>query len=243
MSTEATPPSPQEPAPTHSGWQWVNRGHATTLVVWPGWAFDARVFQPLTDALAVNVLRPDAEAHGQPPPLDDPAIDGAHVVHLGWSLGARRALKFLRQSNRPDRLLAIGLRPTFSADDLAAHREGLRSGAPKFLGDFYRRAFLGQKADGQWFAETLLEPMLANIDVDRLIAELDELAEPIRPSDLAGIDLRLATGERDRIAPASLWDGLAAENPAWRPTILPGTGHAAFLSSEGQAWCQQQWMR
>jgi hypothetical protein len=241
VSTEATPPTPQTTVASHGGWQWVDRGQATTLVLWPGWAFDARVFEPLADALAVNVLRPHAESHGQPPPLDNPHIDGTQVVHLGWSLGARRALKFLRQSGRTDRLLAVGLRPTFSADDLAAHRAGLRSDAPTFLRDFYRRAFLGQKVDGQWFADSLLEPMLADIHVDRLIAELDELAEPIRSSDLAGIDIRLMSGERDRIAPASLWDELAAENPAWRPTIIPATGHAAFLSSEGQAWCQRHW--
>ncbi len=223
---------PRDSSDSAPDWRFVPQGQTTLLIVWPGWGFDARILDRVAPRLPADLLVP-ATAHCQrPPPWVEWAAAGRRLAVLGWSLGARRALAHLHRVPGP-RLL-LGLRPSFDPTDLEAHRQGLADDPRGFMHDFYRRAFLGQREDWAWFQATLLEEYLDTLDPPRLIAELDELAEPVAIEQVAVPGIHLATGRRDRIAPAQDWaDSL-------RPHEFPATGHVALLHDDCLAWIRDR---
>lgn len=212
--------------------EFIHRGYERSLVLIPGWGFCSDIFSLLN--LSYNYVLPKG------PVYRDISIelydfllekDIAKVSILGWSLGACIALDF--QTGYPDMietLYVISLRRTFDQEEIKIQLEALEADPVCALKQFYRRCFLGQGADYQWFSRTLEESSIRYWDNSKLRKGLMYLKEKTADlSEYADTQLRIFHGERDKIAPLDKVPepphGVAIE-------IIPGTGHLPFLSSE-----------
>lgn len=212
-----------------------------------------------------RVLLPDLRGHGAragvpaaPFDLDDLAADlAAHLeaedvrdgVLLGWSLGAQVALAALpRVRRRLSALVLVSGTPRFTSGEGWPH--GLAAQAVEVLALRVRR-------DPARALARFFEAMFVDGELDPAAsARAGALRAAIPPPDpaaaAAGLeillraDLRAALpavalptlvvhGERDPICPAGAARALAAAIPGARLALLPGAGHAPFLSRPAEA--------
>ncbi len=210
----------------------IRRGHERSLVLIPGWGFCSDIFSSLN--LSYNYILPKG------PVYRDISIelydfllekDIAKVSILGWSLGACIALDF--QTGYPDMIetvYVVSLRRAFEQEEIKTQLEALEADPVWALKQFYRRCFLGQGADYQWFSRTLEESSIRHWDKSKLRKGLMYLKGKIADlSECAGTQLHIFYGERDVIAPL---DKVPEPPPGVAIEVIPGTGHLPFLSSE-----------
>jgi pimeloyl-ACP methyl ester esterase len=207
-----------------------------------------------------RVLLPDLRGHGaragEPAGrfgLADLALDLAELLEaedvrdailLGWSLGAQVALAALpRVRARLAGLVLVAATPRFTQSEDWPH--GLPAQAVEVLALRVRRdpaRALARFFDGM-FAEGELDPA----GRARAAALRDAIPPPHPAAAAAGLeilrdaDLRAALpaldlpalvvhGARDPLCPAGAGRALAAAIPGARLALLPGAGHAPFLS-------------
>lgn len=207
-----------------------------------------------------RALAPELRGHGAsrgdaaaPFTLEELAADLAGLLEalrleavtlVGWSLGAQVALAALpRVRARAARLVLISATPRFTLRDGWPH--GLPAQALEALARRVRRdtARAVERFSAGMYAEGELEPaararaeaLRAAVpppDTDAALAGLAILGgTDLRPA-LGGVDLPTLVihGERDPICPAGAGRALAEAIPGARLSILPGAGHAPFLS-------------
>jgi len=227
------------------------------LVALHGWSCAGAALAPALRAALPGrwLLAPDLRGHGAAPPgapfdLDDLARDleaavaplgGAPFDLLGWSLGglvALAALPALR--GRVDRLVLAGATPRFTSGDGWPHGvapRALEAVAARTRRDPARavEAFW----DGMFSArERALAPPRPPLPVPPaadLLAGLDVLARADLRGALAAVDVPalVVHGEADPVCPAGAGRALAEGIPGARLVLLPGAGHAPFLSAPG----------
>ena len=210
----------------------IHRGHERSLVLIPGWGFCPDIFSLLN--LSYNYILPKG------PVYRDISIDlydfllkkdMAKVSIFGWSLGAYVALDF--HAGYPDMIEAvyiISLRKAFDFKELTAQLKALEADRVVALMQFYRRCFLGQSADYQWFSSALEESGISQWDMSGLRKGLIYLKGKTADfSKCAGTQLRIFHGEKDVIAPL---DQVPEPPPGVAIDVISGTGHLPFLSSE-----------
>jgi pimeloyl-[acyl-carrier protein] methyl ester esterase len=183
--------------------------------------------------------------------LDGPLAHVADADWIGWSLGGQVVLGAARRApERCAHLVLMGFNPCFVA------REGWSDAMPPgFLREFARacerdpegtvRAFLGLQlvqSDGAKRALRALRSLQA-------AAPLPETAALLRGlellADVSQLDLLAAvgqptlwlSGEQDRLAPAAASRRAAALMSKAQVSLIPGAGHAPFLSHESEV-CQ-----
>ena len=207
-----------------------------------------------------RVLAPDLRGHGESRgggaatfTLEELAADLAALFEalrleaatlVGWSLGAQVALAALpRLRSRTARLVLISATPCFTLRDGWPHglpAESLEALARRVRRDTARaveRFSAGMFAEGELDAAALchaaaLRAAVPPPDTEAALAGLAILAgTDLRPA-LAGVDVPtlVVHGERNPICPAGAGRALAAAIPGARLTIVPGAGHAPFLS-------------
>lgn len=210
-----------------------------------------------------RALAPDLRGHGAsrgaaaPFTLGDLAGDLAGLFEalgledatlVGWSLGAQVALAALpRLRPRLSRLVLLSATPCFTLRDGWPH--GLPARTLEALARQVRR-------DTARAVERFAEGMFAEGELDPAArARAAALRAAIPPPDtaaalagleiLAGTDLRPALrdvdlptlvihGERDPICPAGAGRALAEDIPGARLALVPGAGHAPFLTRPGE---------
>ncbi len=166
------------------------------------------------------------------------------TVLAGWSLGGMVALTLARR--RPERiagLVLIGATPRFTTAPGWPH--GLD---PALLADFSDALARDQATTLQRFLALQSQGCAQARTLTRRLRALAEDAPPPRASALAGgldilrsADLRdllkeihcpvlLIHGERDPVVPAAAARAMAARLADARLHLLPGAGHAPFLS-------------
>jgi pimeloyl-[acyl-carrier protein] methyl ester esterase len=236
-------------------------GAGPPVVLVHGWAGSSATFAAEAGALARTrrVIAPDLRGHGRSTPspftLADLAGDLASLVErlaleravlVGWSLGSLVALAAVpRVRERLAALVLVAGTPRFTACEGWPHglpRTHVEALAARLRRD-PRRALA--RFDASMFAEGELddggrrrvEALRAAIPVDPAAAQagLDVLAsDDLRPA-LAALDLPalLLHGERDAICPAGAARAMASAIPGARLRVLPGLGHAPFLSRPG----------
>jgi len=172
-------------------------------------------------------------------------LDLREVALVGWSLGGQVALELcpaIRERLR--RLVLVGTTPRFTAAmdwtaglpdlQVRAMARDLKRNYQKTMGEFFARQFEGEElpreryrriADFAVHGGRLPEPEVA-------LAALETLRLADQRSCLAGVDVPALVqhGELDRITLPGAADFLAGHLPAAELQLLPGIGHAPFLS-------------
>lgn len=178
--------------------------------------------------------------------LAGPLADVASADWLGWSLGGQVALAAARQApHRVRRLFLVGFNPCFVTR--AEWPEGLR---PDFLKEFRRACdrdpagtmeqFLGLQVLGSERARPTLRLLRAVHGSapppgrEALLRGLDLLAETDQVRDLASIQTPTLwlCGTKDSLAPPGAHRRAAALMRRAGVRLVPGAGHAPFLSHE-----------
>jgi pimeloyl-[acyl-carrier protein] methyl ester esterase len=241
-----------------------DEGRGPPVLLIHGWAMASAALGPLADRLAAGrrILRYDLRGHGASAPapsatlddhaadlaglLDSLALEGSMVV--AWSLGAQvllRALPAIR--GRLGGGVLIGATPRFTSADGWIH--GLPARQVELLAQRFRRDPARTRTR---FLRDLLAPAerealglarLAALDAAMPLpdpaaaaAGLDVLATAdLRPS-LADVDLPilLVHGEADPICLPGGSLAMAGAIPGARRLLLPGAGHAPFLTREAE---------
>jgi pimeloyl-[acyl-carrier protein] methyl ester esterase len=211
-------------------------------------------------ARAHRVIAPDLRGHGRSGPgpfsLADLARDLADLVDglgleraviAGWSLGAQVALAALPLLRpRLSGLLLVAGTPRFTQGEGWPH--GLPAQSVEVLAHRVRRDparavarfFEGMFAEGELDAEgrrraDAVRAAIPVPDPATVQAGLAVLAQEDLRSTLARVDLPvlLLHGDRDPICPVGASRAMSEMIPGARLAVVPGTGHAPFLSRPG----------
>lgn len=173
------------------------------------------------------------------------ALDLSGAGLVGWSLGGQVALElYPRVSPRVRRLSLVAATPRFCAGadwphglplgQVRAMDRDLRRHYEKTMGDFFALQFAGEELDRERYRRIVAFAVrggsLPAPEVAR--AALETLRRADQRSRLAGIAVPALVlhGDSDAIVPAAAGRYLAGELPEGRLVLLPGVGHAPFLS-------------
>ena len=232
-------------------------GHGPDVVLLHGWGLHGGVWTQLVPALAahfrVTVL--DLPGHGRSPELPAeyslknlvelvvPILTGP-AIWIGWSLGALIALRAARDKiETVGKVVLVAATPRFvQGHDWRCAVEA--SVFQQFARDLTRdypatlRRFLSLQLGPETQGRTLLRELrglLLTQPAPRpaaLQAGLDILCNTDLRAELSSIPapVRIVHGARDRLVPLAAAQYLAAQLPHARLTVLPGAGHAPFLS-------------
>lgn len=226
------------------------------LVLLHGWGLGPSVWSGLREALSTSrtVLAPSLPGHSgdsRARASDLDAWSDALAADLapgtllcGWSLGGMLAAT-LAAAGHPSirRLVLIATTPRFVAGP--DWRHGLAGEVvEEFAGELERdyrglvRRFLSLQARGDEQAAALLRTLRAQVfargEPDR--AALHAGLDILRQADLResagriGIPTLVIAGERDRLTLPGAASWLAGHIPGARLVMIPGAGHAPFLS-------------
>lgn len=205
------------------------------VVMLPGWATDGRVFA-LRGAIGARVLTgtflPDRYMRPLADYLENAAL--GPVTLVGWSLGGFAAVEFARAYPRlVGRLVLVGVRRSYPAEEIAAFRDALLADRERCLGRFYRECFLPAHAgEYKGFREGLMRSYMAEMSMTDLLEGLEYLAaQEITPAALSRCPVTLIHGGRDPIAPPAEARDIV-DSASAKLMMLPRAGHAAWLTDE-----------
>ena len=170
-------------------------------------------------------------------------LNGATL--LGWSLGAQVALRaFHPLRERLSALILVGGTPKFTADgendaglpsrEVRGLELRLKRDYTKTMGEFFRQMFapgeLSREQENRIAREIVMGSRLPEPEVAR--DGLGILVSEDLRGLLSGVDrpTLLIHGEEDTICPPAAARLMAERLPDARLLMLPGTGHAPFLS-------------
>lgn len=209
----------------------------------PGWGFDGRIVKLAEDyrpwLTPAAWLAPTETAEALNAFLDQKKI--ASIILTGWSMGAYQAIDFaLLFPARVKALYLLGLRQAWPPVEIKQIRTELHADPVRFMRTFYRKCFLGHKADYQKFTDSLEESYLAALDSARLeagLAYLHDFPMAAKTSRLAGLDLPvfLLNGAKDLIAPPAEIPVI----PGAASQLIKTAGHPVFLDKS----CPMDWHR
>lgn len=231
-------------------------GTGPDLVMIHGWGLHSGIWDSVMPLLEphVRVTRVDLPGHGRSDwsgggGLDDMVAAVAEVVPdnavwLGWSLGGLLAM---RATVRPE----VGVKAliTVASSPCFVRRPGWQSALlPSLLQTFaaeleqdYQRTldrFLALQVRGSEQATSVLKSLRSVMQMHGephpagLRAGLDILADSDLRASLPSIDcpVLLLAGERDTLVPPAAVQATRELLPDARLTVLPGAGHAPFIS-------------
>lgn len=239
-------------------------GSGRPIVFLHGWAMSTRVWrfqQQLDDDRRLIFL--DQRGHGQSATapgykLDDFAADLAaffdrlelsDAVLVGWSMGVQVALQaFPVLRSRLAALVLIGGTPRFTTADEYPHGQSavevkglslrLRRDYQKTMGDFFRGMFAeGEMAGAQYqriVHEIVMGGRSPDPDTARQSLEILSVADLRDGLPLIDRPVLLIHGEFDKICPASASAYMADRLPMGELKVMPGCGHAPFMTQPEQ---------
>lgn len=239
-------------------------GKGPDLVLVHGWGMHSGIWEEFATDLAseARVTLVDLPGHGLSRmavgeySLDALAQQVAQhapqaALWCGWSLGAQVCLQAaLRMPQRLAGVMAVAGTPRFVAGsdwNAGVERDVLEAFATDLLADYSStlRRFLTLQVRGSRDASQVLRRLRRRIleaatpDERALVGGLHVLAQ----TDLRPVLRKLVIpslwilGERDTLVPARLGDEIAVLSPDAQVQVIPGAGHAPFLSHAAQ--CRQ----
>ena len=231
-------------------------GQGPDVVMAHGWGMHSGVWRSFARRFAENyrVTLLDLPGHGRSGMIPDFTLDGvgralldaapARAHWLGWSLGAKIALRVAAQS--PGRvssltMLAGTARFARGEDWPCAMDLGLMSRfAEDLMGNYHRTLmqFLGLQTWGLENAREALKELKAQVAECREpeAAALRAGLEILRGEDLRGelpglrVPLLLLLGGRDRLAPPAAGEAMRGLARGAELRVLAGAAHTPFLS-------------
>jgi pimeloyl-[acyl-carrier protein] methyl ester esterase len=173
------------------------------------------------------------------------ALDLRRAAVLGWSLGGQVLLELYPiLADRIERLILQSSTPRFAgggdwghglpAVQVRAMARDLTRDYRRTMGDFFALQFAGEELPRERYLAVvdfavrkgnLPEPAVA-------LAALETLRLADQRPDLSAVDAPALVihGEIDRIVPVAAGEALAAALPRGEFALVPGAGHAPFLS-------------
>lgn len=212
-----------------------DRGFEKITVLIPGWATDYRIFNALNlnyNYLLPTRISPFKFSDELSKLLDEKSID--KISLFGWSLGGFLAVDFaLKNLDRVDELILLGIRKKFPEKELDEARHQLKKNKKAYLYKFYLECFSGDCKEGlAWFKKNLLKDYIRQMHLKNLIYGLDYLSQArINAEFLAPINkIRIFHGEKDNIAPLREAKEIKSYLPKAKFISLGGVGHIPFLA-------------
>jgi len=232
------------------------------LVLLHGWGMNAGVWEALPAGLTAprQPVAVELPGHGTAPfAAANPGLEGwaeaclqvapERAAWLGWSLGGLVALQAALQApQRVCGLVLMAATPRFvRAPDwpqamppemLAEFHDGLLADPALTLDRFLALQVRGSEAARETLR--ILRQEIAMRPAPRAAALAQGLSI-LRDSDLRArvTELRCRTlwlfGQRDTLVPARVAEGIAVLLPQARVRVIPGAGHAPFLSHPAEA--------
>jgi len=234
-------------------------GTGPDLVMIHGWGLHSGIWDSVMPLLEphVRVTRVDLPGHGRSDWMSggglDDMVDAVHAVvpdnaiWLGWSLGGLVAMRAAARSKvGVQALVTVASSPSF------VRRPGWQSALlPSLLQTFaaeleqdYHRTldrFLALQVRGSEQATAVLKSLRGVMQLHGephpagLRAGLDILADSDLRESLPTIDrpALLLAGERDTLVPLAAVQATRDMLPNAQLTVLPGAGHAPFISAPG----------
>ena len=231
-------------------------GHGPDVVLVHGWALHGGIWTDVARELAKHhrVTVPDLPGHGRSQQFlpgefsaetlaeEVQRVLPGPAVWVGWSLGGFVALAAAQQFPTVAKLVLVGATPKYVQGDgwphampLSVLEQFVRNLEQDYVGTLTRFLSL-QVAAGEerGVLRRLREEMFryGEPSTTALHAGLQLLKEDDRRAALRGIasPTLVLHGERDRFAPAGAARYLAQHLPQARLEMIPGAGHAPFLS-------------
>lgn len=232
-------------------------GAGPDLVLLHGWGMNGAVWEALAESLSVDyrVTTLELPGHGHSSFAEDlyslqdwaaACLSAApeQAVWVGWSLGGQISIQAaLMSPQRVTQLVLVAASPCFVQADDWPHAvvRGTLAGFAATLRDDPRSTlerFLALQVRGSAEARPTLRRLRQDLSYrpDPNPTALDRGLELLRETDLRDqlAGLRCPSlwllGERDTLVPAGVADDLKALLPMAHVQVLPGAGHAPFLS-------------
>jgi len=213
---------------------YLKRGFSRTMILLPGWAFDAGIFP--VERLKYDIVMPDG-------PLScDCSVELSRFMQktglyrtdlMGWSLGSISAIHFAkRHQELVERLILISARdhyPEEAISDLAGRILRNRQQAMK---RFYLTAFYSQMEDYRKFKKKHFERLMDTWPVPALIEGLRFILQcPILPYNFEKAEILNIHGRNDIVAPFDSMPKVTSSIKT-KTFIMEGVGHLPFLKSD-----------
>ncbi len=215
----------------------MSRGFKKTIALIPGWAMDYRIFEPLDfnyNYLLPTKLYPCGFSESLLRVLGKNSLE--KISLFGWSLGGFLAVDFaLRNPDRIDELILVGIRKKFPQSQLDRIKAKLKTNRRAYLYKFYRQCFSDSDKEGWgWFRRHLLKDYLDEMALGGLLVNLDYLGGlKIDPAQLLSLKkIRVFHGSEDRIAPFKEVEEIQRRLSSAEFVCLPRKGHIPFLGRE-----------
>lgn len=239
-------------------------GSGRPVIFVHGWAMSGRAWrfqQELEDVARPIFL--DLRGHGQSAQassytLDDYASDLAgffeehalqDAVLVAWSMGVQVALQAFRDLRpRLAGMVLVGGNARYASTDDYPHGKApvevkgmglrLRRDYQKTMGDFFKGMFAEGELDHARYQRIVHEIVMGgrSADPEAVRQSLDILATADLREELPQVDrpVLVVHGELDTVCPAAASEYLAQRLPMARLEMLPGCGHAPFMSRPEQ---------
>ncbi|MCK5394225.1 MAG: alpha/beta hydrolase, partial [Candidatus Omnitrophica bacterium] len=161
---------------TDTIFNYIDRNYKKTIVFFPGWASDYRIFNLLD--LEYNYILPTKL---NPFLFENFLFDAIKknklnkISVLGWSLGGFLAAEFaLKYPDYLNELILVSIRTKYSGQVISQIKKYLRKNKKTFLYSFYNQCF-SDKDSGKWFKENLLKSYCEDLALSDLLEGLEYL--------------------------------------------------------------------
>jgi len=210
------------------------RGFQKTLVLFPGWASDQRIFSGLN--LDYNYLRAESfnPFNFKEALVSELDVLGIEKVSLfGWSQGGFAAAEFAGQCpQRVDELVLLGVKSRYDTEVLKSLESKLKTNTKVYLYKFYLECFSQEdKAALGWFRKHLLKDYVNGFTFDELKLGLDYLSTVVLNAGtfLETGKIKFFHGDKDKICGFNEALKLGVIFPKAEFSCLLGSGHLMFL--------------